>query len=234
MNDQNVTMLAPTKTVAKAAEAAAGWPSVRGFLVSHPNLIREDGELLHDLGLRHSAANVLEFGPAALAHHVDAHRRESSARIELETTARANFAAQAQTHAGVVDILESRNNTDLARRLDETAKLRFGLAAGTLAVEGNSPAGWVALGEGMVDIIFGDHGAVRLGQTGFGALLFPGAADTVESCALVRLSLWQPACAGVICFGSADPEAFTADMGAELIAFIARVVERTAERWPVL
>ena len=31
-----------------------------------------------------------------------------------------------------------------------------------------------------------------------------------------------------------DPEGFTEDMGAELVAFLARVVERTAERWPIL
>ncbi len=230
MNDPAKT----AKTITKASEAASGWPSVRSFLQTHPNLVREDGELLHDLGLRHNAANVLEFGPAALAHHIDAHRRESSARMELETTARANFAAQAQCHAGVVDLLESRNNADLARRLDETAKLRFGLVAGTLAIEGKAPAGWRELGEGMVDIILGDQGVVRLGQTGFGALLFPDAPVPVESCALVRLALWQPAHAGIICFGSADPEAFSPDMGVELIAFIARVVERTAERWPVV
>ena len=30
------------------------------------------------------------------------------------------------------------------------------------------------------------------------------------------------------------PEGFTAQMGCELVAFIARVVERTAERWPIL
>jgi uncharacterized protein YigA (DUF484 family) len=222
------------KTLTKASQAAAGWPSVRAFLQSHPSLVREDGALLQDLGLRHNAANVLEFGPAALAHHIDAHRRESSARLELETTARANYSAQAQCHAGVVDLLESRNNADLARRLDETAKLRFGLAAGSLAVEGKAPAGWCGLGEGMVDIILGDQGVVRMGQTGFGALLFPEAAVPVESCALVRLALWQPASAGILCFGSPDPEGFLPDMGVELIAFIARVVERTAERWPVL
>jgi uncharacterized protein YigA (DUF484 family) len=33
-------------------------------------------------------------------------------------------------------------------------------------------------------------------------------------------------------FGSADPDAFTADMGTELVMFLAKVVERTAERWP--
>ena len=35
-------------------------------------------------------------------------------------------------------------------------------------------------------------------------------------------------------FGSADEHGFTEDMGVELVAFLARVVERTAERWPVL
>ena len=231
MNEPGKT---PTKTLAKASQAAAGWPSVRAFLQSHPNLVREDGELLQDLGLRHNAANVLEFGPAALAHHIDAHRRESSARLELETTARANFSAQAQCHAGVVDLLESRNNADLARRLDETAKLRFGLAASALAIEGRAPAGWRQLGEGMVDIILGEQGVVRLGETGFGALLFPDAILPIESCALVRLALWQPAHPGILCFGAADPQTFLPDMGVELIAFIARMVERTAERWPVL
>jgi uncharacterized protein YigA (DUF484 family) len=52
--------------------------------------------------------------------------------------------------------------------------------------------------------------------------------------AMVRLAIWEPARQGLIAFGSGDPEGFTPDMGAELVAFLARVVERTAERWPVL
>ena len=39
---------------------------------------------------------------------------------------------------------------------------------------------------------------------------------------------------GTAAFGSTDPEGFTPEMGAELVAFLARVVERTAERWPLL
>jgi uncharacterized protein YigA (DUF484 family) len=205
---------------------------VRAFLKSHPNLLREDPELMAGLGLRLDAANVVEFGPAALARHIDAHRRESSARQELEATARANFAAQAQCHAGVVDLLESRSNSDLARRLDETAQLRFGLLVGGVAVEGKAPAGWASLDEGMVDTIIGEDRITRLGETGFGALLFPNSTRLVESCAMIRLTLWERP--GLLAFGSGDPEAFTPDMGVELIAFIARVVERTAERWPVL
>jgi uncharacterized protein YigA (DUF484 family) len=222
----------PGKTMPKASEAAAGWPSVRAFLTSHPNLVREDAELLSAMGLRINAANVVEFGPAALARHIDAHRRESTARQHLEATARANFAAQVQCHAGVVDLLESRSNTDLARRLNQTVRNRFGLMAAGLAVEGKGPAGWVELEEAMIDRILGSDQVTRLGETGFGALLFPTAEEPVGSCAMIRLRLWDRP--GLLSFGSADPKAFSPDMGVELIAFIARVVERTAERWPVL
>ena len=84
----------------KRGAAEPDWREVRAFLKAHPSLVREDAELLSDLGLRINAANVVEFGPAALARHVAAHQRESSARLQLEATARANFAAQAQCHAG--------------------------------------------------------------------------------------------------------------------------------------
>jgi uncharacterized protein YigA (DUF484 family) len=35
-------------------------------------------------------------------------------------------------------------------------------------------------------------------------------------------------------YGSSDPDHFTAGMGVELVNYLARVVERTTERWPVL
>ena len=93
---------------AKRKESAA--EDLRRVLRDHPHLIRDDEELLADLGLRVDAANIVDFGPAALARVHAAHRRESRARKQLEATARANFAAQAQTHAAVVDLLEARKD----------------------------------------------------------------------------------------------------------------------------
>jgi hypothetical protein len=52
--------------------------------------------------------------------------------------------------------------------------------------------------------------------------------------AMVRLAIWEPARQGVLAFGSPEPEGFTKDMGHELVDFLGRVFERTAERWPVL
>ena len=63
--------------------------------------------------------------------------------------------------------------------------------------------------------------------------LRPDAGDPVGSVALIRLSLWSPARSGILGFGAEDEGAFAPDMGHELIDFLARVVERIAERWPL-
>lgn len=219
---------------AKRIESAT--EDLRRVLREHPHLIRDDAELLADLGLRVDSANLVDFGPAALARVHAAHKRESKARKQLEATARANFSAQAQTHAAVIDLLEARNHSDLARRIDDMATLRFGLAGATLAIEGPErvPAGWYALVEGQSDMILGERRLHRMGFHAPALGLFGTKADQVRSMALVRVAIWEPARQGVLAFGSPDENGFTPEMGAELVAFLARVVERTAERWPVL
>jgi uncharacterized protein YigA (DUF484 family) len=77
-----------------------------------------------------------------------------------------------------------------------------------------------------------DGRVARMGQSPHTDLLFSQLAEGVRSCAMVRVAIGQRE--GVLAFGAPDKAAFTPDMGAELIAFLARVVERTAERWPIL
>ncbi len=218
------------------AQPALDWDGVRTFLKAEPTLIREDDALLSELGLRIHAANVVDFIPPALARKALALAPDILARKELEAVARANFTAQAQTHAAVVDLLESRNHADLARRVDENARLRFGLIGGVIALErpGRTPAGWRELPGGMADALLGPQGLARMGAPLYAENLFGESAPQIASIAMVRLAIWAPARQGVLAFGSSDPDGFTGDMGAELVAFIARVVERTAERWPVM
>jgi len=219
---------------AKRADTAA--EELRQVLRAHPELIRDDEALLADLGLRVDAANLVDFGPAALARVSAAHKRESTVRRRLESTARANFAAQAQAHAAVLDLLEARNLSDLARRVDELAALRFGLVGAVIAIEepGRTPAGWFPLVEGQTDLILGHRALARMGFHAPARGLFGERGEQVRSMAMVRLAIWAPARQGVLAFGSPDEKGFTTDMGVELVAFLARVIERTAERWPVL
>ena len=218
---------------------AQDWVKVREWLLTHPDRIRDDPALLDTLGLRYTAPNVVEFLPAALARLEAAHARELTARQEIEALAKANFDAQAQTHDLIIDLLEARSNTDLARRVDQAAQERFGLVGGLIAVEtadaqGAVPTGWKALPTGVLDLMMGPDRQTRMGPCPAGRELFDPGDPAVQSCALVRLSLGSPERQGVLAFGSADPEGFTPDMGPELVSFLARVVERTAARWPIL
>ncbi len=212
---------------------AANLEVMRGLLRGNPEWLRSDPQLLADLGLRLDAANIVDFGPVALSRVSAAHQRESSARKRLETMARANFAAQTQTHAAVVDVLKSQSLVDLAERVDQLARLRFGLAFGGLAVEGGeTPPGWVTLVEGQTDLILGAGVNARLGRLPTASGLFGALGPVIASAALARLTMWSPTRQGVIAFGSIEADAFMPEMGAELVAFLARVVERTAARWP--
>jgi len=217
-----------------APDATLSDDALRALLHERVNWLRQDTTLLAELGLRPDVANMVDFGPIALSRVNEAHRRESGERRRLEAVARANYAAQAQTHAAVIDLLEAESLTDLARRIDQLARQRFGLAAGAIAVEDpkTPPAGWVALVAGQVDLILGSHKLARLGHCPTAAGLFGNLASEIGSAALLRLSMWTPSRQGVIAFGAADPAAFSPEMGAELVTFLARVVERTAERWP--
>ena len=161
-------------------------------------------------------------------------------RRQIELIARANFAAQTQTHVAALDLMEARNHSDLARRLDAAAQGRFGLAGAAIALErpGGVPFGWRGLDAGEVDRLLGDHGLSWLGPMFDGLDLFGAAGDQVKSVALVRmaphLTPGEPPRACICAFGSPEEDGFTPTMGCELVAFIARVVERTAERWPIL
>jgi uncharacterized protein len=205
-------------------------------LRADPGLVRDDPELLQALGLRIDAANLVDFGPAALARVSAAHKAEESARQTLEATARANFAAQAQAHAAVIDLLDARNHADLARRIDHIAVHRFGLIGGVIALEGPEriPSGFRSLVEGQVDMILGVDRSSRMGAVPVASHLMDASASKVQSMALARLAIWAPERTAVLAFASADPDGFTPEMGGELVGFLARVIERTAERWPVL
>ncbi len=212
------------------------WPRVRAWLLSNPDLLTEDRALLEDIGLRHTGRNVVDLGRAALVRLEAVVEREAGQRKAVEQVAKANFAAQTQTHAACLDLLESRNHSDLARRLDAAARERFGLAGAAIALEkpGGVPFGWRALEADRVEQLLGPDGLMWLGPVFEGLALFGAASAEVKSVALVRMGLWSPERPALCAFGSSGAEGFTAAMGGELVAFLAGVTSRTAERWPVL
>ena len=207
--------------------------AVRELLRAHREALLGDAQLLAEFGLRLYAANVVDFGPVALSRAAAAHRRESDHRQRLEAVSRANFAAQARTHASVIDLIEAADLADLARRADSMARLQFGLLTGVVAMEGEdgAPDGWRRLARGQVDLLIGRGKTVRMGVVPTAVGLFGDLGPIVGSVALVRLSMGPARRQGVLAFAGVEADAFSADMGPDLVTFLARVVERTAERW---
>jgi uncharacterized protein YigA (DUF484 family) len=215
--------------------ASARDEAIRAFLKSRPDFLKNDPDLLAAVGLRVDAANIVDFGPAALSRAARAHRKETSVRQRLEAVARANFDAQAQTHQAVIALIGATDHLDLAQTLDELARHRFGLVAGVIGLEGPEavPHGWRPLAPGQVDLTLGEGRPARLGALPTAVGLFAERAAAVGSAALIRLQLFTPERTGVLAFGAPDGATFSTAMGHELIDFLARVVERTAERWPI-
>jgi uncharacterized protein YigA (DUF484 family) len=162
--------------------------------------------------------------------------KDFDVRRQLEMTAKANFDAQSQTHGLCLALMEARNHSDLARRLQEEARNRFGLVAATLSLEDTAPVplGWKTLDYGGVDYIIGETGLSLLGPDAVCRVLFDDDVKRVKSAAVLRIALWREGRPGLVAFGSSDYDGFSPEMGAELVAFVARVVERVADRWPVL
>ena len=218
---------------AARTETADEGDTVKALLRAHREVVLSDPRLLAELGLRLDAANVVDFGPVALSRAAAAHQRESSHRQRLEAVSRANFAAQTRTNASVIDLIEATDFADLARRVDCVARLQFGLLTGVVALEGDdgAPDGWRRLTQGQVDLLIGRHKPVRMGVVPTAIGLFGDLGPIVGSVALARLAIGPARREGVIAFAGVEADAFAADMGSDLVTFLARVVERTAERW---
>ena len=67
-----------------------------------------------------------------------------------------------------------------------------------------------------------------MGLPGAAQALFGDQAEDVASVAMVRMALWSPARHAVLAFGSPEPDGFTGDMGAELVAFLAHPSQERA------
>ncbi|WP_292054352.1 MULTISPECIES: DUF484 family protein [unclassified Brevundimonas] len=215
------------------------WPDVRTWLETNGQHLLEDRELLEQLGLKAEGRNVVDFGRAALSKMEAAAQREAGARRLIEEISRTNFAAQTQTHVAALDLMEATGHIELARQLDMTTQARFGLAGAAVAIEkpGTVPFGWKSLETGRVDALLGEDGRNWLGPNFTGLDLFGPADGDVRSVALVRMNIRFPdqeeSRPALCAFGSVEDEGFTPAMGCELIAFVARVFERMAQRWPL-
>ena len=158
-------------------------------------------------------------------------RASNEALIAL---AKANLAAQAQTHGAVLSILEADTLPALDRKLAGPVAGALGVDVVRVFIEGRAllPAGQAVLpcAPDFTQALVNGK-AERLGPVDarYADALYAGKASALRSEAIARLDI--AGTAGALCLASRDGDAFRPDQAADLLHFLARVIERRLAPW---
>ncbi|MCH8488599.1 MAG: DUF484 family protein [Oceanicaulis sp.] len=216
------------------AASGADLVELRYWLRANPDVIAGDPDLLARVHEHLTQSGVVDLGAHARRKLEAELARARATNAALIALAKANLAAQAQTHAAILAVLECENLQALDHKL-------AGRAAGALSVdlirvfiEGCTPLpGAKAIrpcSPELVEALLGAR-SEKLGPVDarYADALYGEQAKGMRSEALVRLELARrPA---VLCLAARDARAFSPDQGADLLHVFARVLERRISPW---
>ncbi|UCH72822.1 MAG: DUF484 family protein [Rhodospirillales bacterium] len=158
---------------------------------------------------------------------------------ELIVTSRANLASQTRIHECILTMLGATSFEQLIQTVTTDFAVLLDLDVVTLCVEADGPEpatphlrGLQIIPAGTVSQLLGDGRPVLLrSQVEGEPEIYGGGAPLVASDALARLSISPNTPPGMIAFGSRRPGKFEAGQAVELLAFLARSLERAIRLW---
>lgn len=217
------------------AEAAAdALDDLRARLRASPDIVTGDPVLMAAVRDALADESVVDLSQRARQKLERELRRTRATNTAVIALAKANLAAQAQTHGAVLAVIESESLTALDRMLSGRAAGALGVDIVRVFIEGHAPlksgAAIQACAPDLVDALVGET-AERLGpvDTRFADALYGAMGSGLRSEALARLEIGgRP---GVLCLAARDGRAFTPDHGADLLHFLARALERRITPW---
>lgn len=214
----------------KALDRAA----VRDFLLSNPDFVREDAELMAALARRDTDGGVIDLGTAARDKLVEEIHQLQALNESIVETARANLATQSQIHMALLALLEVDSLAALDRKISSRLTGALGVDVCRILIEGHAPLknGESILGaaEGFVGEVLGEK-VERLGpvEPGKAMALYGQQGARVKSEAVVRLDFGGHD--GLMALAARDAQLFESGQGTELLNFLARAIERMILQW---
>ena len=227
-----------------AADAAFSSPLseelVSQYLENHPDYLLEHPDLLEVLTppSRWSGDSVVDmqsFMVDRLRGVTDGLRDSAT---DLIATARTNMMVQTRTHAAVLALMAAEGLAQLAHVIcfDLPLLLDIDVVSINLEKQGaNDDSGGdirFLPPETIDEILGGPEELIRLDDHMLDdGTVFGEAAGLVRSAALVRLDLAPDLPPGLLALGTRRHGTFTPIQGADLLNFLARVVEHSLRRW---
>jgi uncharacterized protein YigA (DUF484 family) len=224
--------MADTDTKDRSSELDA--ESVRAYLRDHPDLVREDGELMALIARIDAGDGIVDLGAAARSKLLEEVRQLKALNTGIVETARANLAIQSQVHMAVLGLLESESMATLDRKIAGRVTGALGIDVCRVYIEGHAPlpSGEAILGcsEGLIADVLGQK-IERLGPVdeALGKTLYGAQGTRVKSHAIVRLDFNGHD--GLLAIAARDPHLFQMGQGTELLNFLGRSIERLIVRW---
>jgi uncharacterized protein YigA (DUF484 family) len=209
-------------------------PTVRAYLRDHPDIVREDAELMALIAERDPADGVVDLGSAAREKLLEELRQLKALNAGIVETARANLATQSQIHMAVLALLEADSLAALDRKMSGRLTGALGVDVCRVLIEGHAPlkSGESLLGaaEGFVGEVLGDK-VERLGPVDpqIAHALYGQQGARVKSEAVVRLDFNGHD--GLMALAARDAHLFESGQGTELLNFLARAIERMIVQW---
>lgn len=214
---------------------------VRAFLLQHPDFVASDADLIAALlPVRDEGDNVVDmqqFVIAKLQRQVRTLRDIQSDLIEASSL---NSLAREQVHAAALAMLDARSFESFVEFVTSADGLArtLGLQGAAICLETAGNAAGIGvpnirmLEPGGVGRMIGGDMPYRLVANVHGSRgLYGELAEGVQSEALVRLDFSPITPPGLLALGGAGAEQFHPDQAADLLEFLARIVERCVRLW---
>jgi uncharacterized protein len=225
---------------AAPAVDAAMETAIVAYLVEHPDFVQRHPALVHTLtppsvDRGKGIVDFQRFMVARLQGDIDQLNIENTALIH---TARANAHSQSRIHAAALALIEARSLGQLLEILTGDLMDILDVDVIAMVVESNgvdlphvAASGIRIVEQGAVDEWLGRRDVLLQGaMAGDPAIYGPGA-GLIQSEALLRLTISSRTPAGLVAFGSRDPDLFHDGQGTELIGFLGNVLERLLRAW---
>jgi uncharacterized protein YigA (DUF484 family) len=218
-----------------SAEEIADW------LRDNPEFLTQNPDLLDSLpaparGLGGGVSDLQQALIEKLRGDLELARQRQR---DLITTSRANLSSQTRIHECILTMLAATSFEELIQTVTTDFAVLLDLDVVTLCVEADGSElatphlrGLHIVPAGTVQRLLGDGRAVLLRSHVDGEPeIYGGGAPLVASDALARLSISPNTPPGLIAFGSRRPGKFEAGQAVELLAFLARSLERAIRLW---
>lgn len=206
---------------------------VRDFLMSRPDFVRDDPELLAVIARDERHDNVVDIAELARRRlSAKADRAERTASLAFKT-AEANLQALARTQAAILCVLDAVDPEDLAARLHgEIADiLEADVCVLAIADSTRTTDALCRVGAAIERLVPAESPVLLGPIERERRWLYGHAAPDMASEAIARLEMAPDGRLGIFAAASRDVSKFRFDDGPDLFVFVARVIERVVGRW---